>query len=565
MPLCIAAIAGLAWAAGLPPIAALLLGASLAPADPVLASDVQVGPPKTGDEDEVRFALTSEAGLNDGFAFPFVNLAVALAAASATDEPWLWRWIGVDVLWEIGAGVAGGWLVGRLFGWLTFHVGEKARLASTGDGLIAIAATFVSYGVTEMVHCYRFLAVFVTAMTLRDSHRDHDFHAGIRRSVRVGRRTPPSVHDVVERPSRRTGCFLPATADDTDRIGKRTMFFATDPVVSVVGDAQVVERLGDGCVYRRNGAFRLSVPRYPRGPAADVLESEDVAFLLSALRTWHDNSVFVGAWWKTEIPAFERDLGEGRYLRVHKEVDGMIEATAHVRSVGRPVGRVASCPTCWEGDVVLGELTFNASMNVDEAYRGLGLVRAMHDLVEEMTGLPMAPHGRRRVQGGLTWMGEEFWRKRASVRRVPGWDDPVAAEREAVFAVAEQAVRLSEFDRTEPLCAVALARRSGGRVVVHVEPTDEGLPTMTAWCTDHRGRVETGVCGVVLPAEPPAGSEPVSPDEAEEIVRRAYEGAGIGARFDEMVSRAAARVDEFQSYERSVSERIAGIAVAPAM
>jgi len=39
---------------------------SLAPTDPVLAADVQVGPPKTGDEDEVRFGLTSEAGLNDG-------------------------------------------------------------------------------------------------------------------------------------------------------------------------------------------------------------------------------------------------------------------------------------------------------------------------------------------------------------------------------------------------------------------------------------------------------------------------------------------------------------------
>lgn len=62
---------------------ALLLGAVLAPTDPVLAGDVQVRPPGQGGEDPVRFALTSEAGFNDGLAFPFVWAAVALALASA--------------------------------------------------------------------------------------------------------------------------------------------------------------------------------------------------------------------------------------------------------------------------------------------------------------------------------------------------------------------------------------------------------------------------------------------------------------------------------------------------
>ena len=165
-----AALLGLPWAM------ALLLAASLAPTDPVLAADVQVGPPRTGEEDEVRFGLTSEAGLNDGLAFPFVQLAIALALASGGDEPWLVRWLGVSVLWEITVGIVGGWLVGKLFGWLTFRVPAETKLAKTGDGLIAIAATFVSYGVTEILNCYGFLAVFVTALTLRASHRDHEFN-----------------------------------------------------------------------------------------------------------------------------------------------------------------------------------------------------------------------------------------------------------------------------------------------------------------------------------------------------------------------------------------------------
>ena len=130
MPLSILAIALLAgWTMGLPWAIALLLAASLAPTDPVLAADVQVGPPKTGEEDEVRFGLTSEAGLNDGFAFPFVHLAVVLAAVAGTNQPWFFEWLGYRVLWEIGAGVAGGWLIGRLFGWLTFHVPAETKLA----------------------------------------------------------------------------------------------------------------------------------------------------------------------------------------------------------------------------------------------------------------------------------------------------------------------------------------------------------------------------------------------------------------------------------------------------
>jgi NhaP-type Na+/H+ or K+/H+ antiporter len=157
-------------------VSALLLGSSLAPTDPVLAADVQVGPPKTGEEDETRFGLTSEAGLNDGLAFPFVNLAIALSTAATTGAPWFWEWLGYNVLWEIGAGIAGGWLIGRIFGWLTFHMPGGSQLAKTGDGLIALAATFVSYGLTEIIHCYGFLAVFVTALTLRASHRDHEFH-----------------------------------------------------------------------------------------------------------------------------------------------------------------------------------------------------------------------------------------------------------------------------------------------------------------------------------------------------------------------------------------------------
>lgn len=175
MPLTIAATAFLGMAGlGFSLATALLLGAAMAPTDPVLAADVQVGPPQSGDEDEVRFALTSEAGLNDALAFPFVHLAI-LASAGALTLQGLTDWALIDVAWKIAAGAGVGLLVGKGLGWLIFAVG-KAGMARHADGLVALAATLLAYAAAEMAHGYGFLAVFVCALTVRNWERDHDFH-----------------------------------------------------------------------------------------------------------------------------------------------------------------------------------------------------------------------------------------------------------------------------------------------------------------------------------------------------------------------------------------------------
>src|SRR3954451_760923 len=177
MPLTIIGLALLAYALlGLGAATALLLAAALAPTDPVLARDIQVVPPGSGEEDETRFALTSEAGLNDGLAFPFVHAAIAIALASQTGEPWAWRWFSVSVVWKLGAGIVVGYLVGRALGWLMFHVPNRAKLSRTGDGFVALGITCLAYGLTEMAHGYGFLAVFVAALALRSAERDHEYH-----------------------------------------------------------------------------------------------------------------------------------------------------------------------------------------------------------------------------------------------------------------------------------------------------------------------------------------------------------------------------------------------------
>ncbi len=177
MPLTILALALLGYALlGLGVASAVLLGAALAPTDPVLASDVQVGGPREGKEDEVRFALTSEAGLNDGLAFPFVNLAIALALVSETGGDWFLEWAAIDVVWKLFAGVGVGWIVGRGLGWLTFRMPNRAKLSRTGDGFVALGVTCLAYGLTEMAHGYGFLAVFVAALGLRAAERNHSYH-----------------------------------------------------------------------------------------------------------------------------------------------------------------------------------------------------------------------------------------------------------------------------------------------------------------------------------------------------------------------------------------------------
>jgi NhaP-type Na+/H+ or K+/H+ antiporter len=157
------ALSGYLWL-GLSAGAAVLFGAVLAPTDPVLASDVQVTEP--GDRDRLRFALTGEAGLNDGTAFPFLMLGLGLMGHHALGDGWS-RWWLVDVAWSIPGGLVIGYLLGMAVGTLVLYLRRRYPEAVGGEEFLAIGLIALSYGIALLLHAYGFLAVFAAGLAMR--------------------------------------------------------------------------------------------------------------------------------------------------------------------------------------------------------------------------------------------------------------------------------------------------------------------------------------------------------------------------------------------------------------
>jgi sodium/hydrogen antiporter len=176
MPLTIIASAFLGWwALGFAPAAALLLGAVIAPTDPVLASDVQTTAPNADDSSPTRLALTTEAGLNDGLAFPFTNLAIAVALVGLDPANWFVGWIVMDVFYKIITGtligVASGWLLSIIF----FKTQIQTHLSHTMTGVAALSLTLLPYALAELASSYGFIAVFVSACVFRHREVEHEY------------------------------------------------------------------------------------------------------------------------------------------------------------------------------------------------------------------------------------------------------------------------------------------------------------------------------------------------------------------------------------------------------
>jgi NhaP-type Na+/H+ or K+/H+ antiporter len=184
MLLTIAAVAAIGhYGLGLPLGAAIVLGAALAPTDPVLAGDVGVGPPGEEDEREQHFAITAEAGLNDGLALPFLALGLFLAARPGGG--WLGEWLLADVLWSVCAGVSIGAAAGYALAAVIVWLRGRDLLSPDYDGWIGVAAVLVVYGAVEAASASGFLAAFAAGLAFRRYERDHELNQRVHQGTEV--------------------------------------------------------------------------------------------------------------------------------------------------------------------------------------------------------------------------------------------------------------------------------------------------------------------------------------------------------------------------------------------
>lgn len=163
------------WVFGFAVATAALLAAVIAPTDPVLAAAVQTTPPDAEDTSPTRVALTSEAGVNDGLAFPMTYLAIGIAVFGAGEWAWLWSWFLMDFVYKIAAGVIIGWAIGWVLNKAILALPPDDFKAKVSTGILAITLTLLPYGAAELASAYGFVAVFVAACVFRNLEAQHSY------------------------------------------------------------------------------------------------------------------------------------------------------------------------------------------------------------------------------------------------------------------------------------------------------------------------------------------------------------------------------------------------------
>jgi NhaP-type Na+/H+ or K+/H+ antiporter len=184
MPLTVGAIALFGYyAMGLSLGGAVLLGAVLAPTDPVLAGDVGLPPPGSAPVGEPRFSLHTEAAINDGLASPFVILGLFIATQGGTD--WVGEWIWADLLYSTGAAVVIGAGLGFAGAWLINRAHERRLLTPGLDGFAALALILAIYGAAEWLGTYGLIALFFAGIAFRRYEYEHELNARVHHGAEV--------------------------------------------------------------------------------------------------------------------------------------------------------------------------------------------------------------------------------------------------------------------------------------------------------------------------------------------------------------------------------------------
>jgi NhaP-type Na+/H+ or K+/H+ antiporter len=143
---------------------AFLLGAILAPTDPVLASTVSVN--NAADHDRMRYGLSGEAGFNDGAAFPFVIFALMWSEYNGLGN-WIGGWALHRLVWAIPAGLLLGYFLGKGIGHLAIWLRSRHQETDAPNDFLALALIALAYVGAESIGAWGFLAAFAAGIGFR--------------------------------------------------------------------------------------------------------------------------------------------------------------------------------------------------------------------------------------------------------------------------------------------------------------------------------------------------------------------------------------------------------------
>ena len=142
---------------------AFLLGAVLAPTDPVVSSTLVNSERVPA---LIRHTLNLESGLNDGLALPFVLILLSVSAAGG--EP------GSEALTQLGETVSGagiGLVVAFVGGRVLDHV-PGGRITANYEGVYGLGLALLAFGVAETTFGNGLIAAFVAGIGLALAERD---------------------------------------------------------------------------------------------------------------------------------------------------------------------------------------------------------------------------------------------------------------------------------------------------------------------------------------------------------------------------------------------------------
>ncbi|HLE01773.1 MAG TPA: cation:proton antiporter [Bdellovibrionota bacterium] len=173
------------WVSGLPLTLSFLIGTVVTPTDPILSSTAVTG--KVAEEnlpERVRYAISAEAGANDGLASVFLFLPLLLLTR-ATSSDSLREWFLKSLVWENLGGALFGLALGVLIGRALVFAEKRQYLEKSSLLAYTLALTFLTLGFVQLIGMNSILAVFLAGIGFDHAvgERNREEEEGVQEAV----------------------------------------------------------------------------------------------------------------------------------------------------------------------------------------------------------------------------------------------------------------------------------------------------------------------------------------------------------------------------------------------